>query len=952
VSLHSPFYSSLIRSLWAGIIGLASLALPSLAEPTLEDAFRDPAPADHPFVRWWWNGNRVNTPEAIRQLDVMQAAGIGGVEINSIAMPDAVPTAGLDAFPQHRWLSPEWGQIVREVSEAAQARGMTVDIIMGSGWPFGGEFIPLEDQIQRVRLVKRSFTGPAEIDVAIADLHLDEQDGTNHESAWDIVPPRRELLSLRLRKSGAMDFGQELLDEPSPLPERLSFSVPAGKHTLYIVALEQGFTEVKHGAPGAAGPIVDHYNPAAVRRYLDHVSAGFEQATQRSWADLVRAVFVDSLELSRSNWTTGFAETFAREKGYELNTYLPLLLDLTDDDLPPPLAETVQRARYDFSQLLVDTFETAFLRTFDDWAREHGIQARSQAYGRETHPLHGSMSIALPEGESWLWNDSLTNRDILVDSTAVNSYVGSAARLVGQRRVSFEAMTNAVPAFRETMADFKQTLDQTLLDGVSHPILHGFNYTPPEAGFPGWVRFGCYFNERSPWWMHLLHFSTYSARMTTLLQAGEIEARIALLGPRADELGRLGMLYQPFPETRYPWYHYAIAEAFRQAGYGVDFVSERILQSASVEAGMIRFADRQYDAVVLLDVESVELATAVALRRFTTEGVALATVGAVPHRHSGLDATGQKDLAVQDETARIASGQWFRFAAPIKPASPYPADQRGLPDHDQALIDLALEIGQATGASPSVRFSHPQMALSQLRLRLDDGRDAVLLVNFSRDQTIETEVFVPRAAGAAHEWNADTGLITPYAASQGTRAQVRLSPLESTVLVWDPAVDSDHDNKAVLATREAVAIPLAGWSLAFVNVDDSGDFFLDVETLSDLSLHDDPTISDFAGTITYRTTFEVDSAEDFQLLNLGTVHGSVSVSLNGTPLGDRWYGQPEFDVAGILQSGRNVLEITLATHLANHLNAQKEDPMAQRWTFWYSPIPVGLLGPVHGVRLN
>lgn len=935
------------------MIAALSAISPNLSAQTdLEDAFRDPAPIDHPFVRWWWNGNRVNTEEAIRQLDVMQAAGIGGVEINSIAMPNVVPTEGLDAFPQHRWLSPEWGTIVREVSEAAQARGMTADIIMGSGWPFGGEFIPLEDQIQRVRLVKRSFSGPAEIDVAVADLHLDEQDGTNHESAWDIVPPRRELLSLRLRKSGSADAGAELLDEPSPLPERLSFSVPAGEHVLYIVALEQGFTEVKHGAPGASGPIVDHYNPAAVRRYLDHVGERFETATQRKWSDLVRAVFVDSLELSRSNWTNDFAETFAAKKGYALETYLPLLLDLSDDDLPPDLAESVQRARYDFSQLLVETFETGFLRTFDDWAREHGVQARAQAYGRETHPLHGSMNVALPEGESWLWNDSLNNRDILVDSTAVNSYVGSGARLAGQRRVSFEAMTNAVPAFRETMADFKQTLDQTLLDGISHPILHGFNYTPLEAGFPGWVRFGCYFNERSPWWPHMHHFSTYSARMTTLLQAGEIEARIALLGPRVDELSRLGMLYQPFPETRHPWYHYAIAEAFRQAGFGVDFVSERILQDATAEDGKINYGSRQYDSVVLLDVESLNLATAEALHNFADQGVTLATIGEVPHRHAGLQSAVTQDAAVQATMARIDSSQWFRFDAPTRPASPYPADQRGVPDHDQELINLALEIGQALGASPSVRFSQPQMALSHLRLKLDDGRDAVLLVNSSRSETLETDVFVPRTTGLVSQWNADTGAITPYANSDGSRAQVRLRPLESTVLVWDSTEPTAAESRAPLKTRAVVDLPIEGWSLSFEHAAKGRDFFLGIDELADLSLHEDDAIADFAGTISYRTTLEVDSADAFQRLNLGAVHGSVSVKLNGTPLGDSWYGEPEFDVTGVLHAGSNTLEVTLATHLANYLNAQKDNPMAQRWTFWYSPIPVGLMGPVHGVRLN
>ncbi len=934
---------SFARLFLGSILLFAGTSLLPAGDRTLEESFRKPAPVDHPFTRWWWNGNRVNTAEAIRQLDVMREAGIMGVEINSIAMPHVVPTESLSEFPQLHWMSPEWGQVVREVCEAAHARGMTTDIIMGSGWPFGGEFLPVSDQIQRVRLVKRAFTGPAEIDVALEELHLDEQDGTNHESAWDIVPPHRELLSLRLRRNGANDLGTELIDGPTALPERLSFTVPSGEHTLYIVAMEQGFTEVKHGAPGAAGPIVDHYNPAAVRRYLDHGSAAFEKATGRKWADLVRAVFVDSLELSRSNWTTGFAQTFAAARGYNLEPYLPLLLDLSDDDLPPDLADTVQRARYDFSQLLVDTFEKGFLRTFDDWAHEHGIQARAQAYGRETDPLHGSMNVALPEGETWLWNDSLNNRDILVDSTVVNSYVGSGARLSGQRRVSFEAMTNAVPAFRETLADFKQALDQTLLDGISHPILHGFNYTPLEAGFPGWVRFGCYLNERTPWWPHMVHFSDYAARMNTLLQAGEIETRIALLGPRADELARLGMLYQPFPETRYPWYRYAIAEAFRQAGYGVDYVSERVLQEAVRRDGQLHFGQRTYDTLVLLDVQSVQLATAQKLRSLAEGGVTLAAIGQVPHRHSGLKDAAERDQAVRAIMADIAPERLLRFAAPTKPASPYPADQRGVADHDQELIDLAAAIGQATGANPSVMFAETDIDLSHLRIKLDDGRDALFFANYSRERSLETHVQVPRVSGSAARWDATTGEVHSLVPRPDGGVELHLRPLESTVLVWGGSGENPSV-KRVGEVRDLAQLDITSWNLEFRPVAGGQVFTLQNPSLFDLSLSEDPRIASFAGDVVYRANFTADQADAFDRLNLGRVHGSVAARLNGQPLGDSWYGEPEFDVAGKLRSGSNTLEVTVSTHLANYMHAQKDDPVAQRWTFWYSPIPAGLLG--------
>ena len=55
---------------------------------TLYSGFTNPPADARPFVRWWWNGNCLEKDEIIRQLTVLQKAGIGGVEINPIAMPE------------------------------------------------------------------------------------------------------------------------------------------------------------------------------------------------------------------------------------------------------------------------------------------------------------------------------------------------------------------------------------------------------------------------------------------------------------------------------------------------------------------------------------------------------------------------------------------------------------------------------------------------------------------------------------------------------------------------------------------------------------------------------------------------------------------------------------------------------------------------------------------------
>ena len=53
----------------------------------LYQTFLNPGTAYRPFIRWWWNGNKVEKAELKRELQLLKDAGIGGVEINPISFP-------------------------------------------------------------------------------------------------------------------------------------------------------------------------------------------------------------------------------------------------------------------------------------------------------------------------------------------------------------------------------------------------------------------------------------------------------------------------------------------------------------------------------------------------------------------------------------------------------------------------------------------------------------------------------------------------------------------------------------------------------------------------------------------------------------------------------------------------------------------------------------------------
>ena len=124
----------------------------SVEDDSLFEKFQSPEANARPMVRWWWNDNRVEAEEIMRELAVLKKAGIGGVEINPIAMLPENDNLGVKAL---RWGGEEWSEMVKLACEEAKKSGMIADLLVGSGWPFGGEFLNENERIQRIGLKKQ-----------------------------------------------------------------------------------------------------------------------------------------------------------------------------------------------------------------------------------------------------------------------------------------------------------------------------------------------------------------------------------------------------------------------------------------------------------------------------------------------------------------------------------------------------------------------------------------------------------------------------------------------------------------------------------------------------------------------------------------------------------------------------------------------------------------------------
>ena len=128
-----------------------SRALPTLSKTsTICNAVSRRPPDDaRIMMRWWWFGPAVTKPQLEREMRLMKEGGIGGFEVQPVypvALDDE--TAGIKTFP---FLSDEFIDALRFTSEKARELGLRFDLTLGSGWPFGGPFVPLSDAAGKLR---------------------------------------------------------------------------------------------------------------------------------------------------------------------------------------------------------------------------------------------------------------------------------------------------------------------------------------------------------------------------------------------------------------------------------------------------------------------------------------------------------------------------------------------------------------------------------------------------------------------------------------------------------------------------------------------------------------------------------------------------------------------------------------------------------------------------------
>ena len=872
--------------------------------------FQSPPKEAKPFYRWWWNGNRITKEEVIRELKIMKSSGAGGVEINPIALNPAIknPTG-----KPLEWLSEEWNDVLKTAINEGKKIDMISDMIVGTGWPFGGKFLADDETIKGHDIFTQIINGPQNYRFDKKNLN----EGAIIKQAKLIPIPAKDMSDIK-------DISEEI--------EKGEVSIPPGDFEISVVSWRNKFREVMHGAPGADGPVLDHFNKSAVEKYLNRTSEGLKPVLGEDLGKSIRSMFCDSIELSGANWTGDFTEEFKKRNGYDVWEYLPLILTnniLAEGDF----ADTLLRVRYDYYSTLSDLFMERFILTFHEWCHKVGVKSRYQAYGHpwlQTDLLDGNLVPDIPEGDQWLFNGGWTATQIDEIRYAIwDKYTSSAAHLRGLKIASCEAMTNTAGVFSASLEYIKQATDINIVAGINHLVLHGWNYSPPEAGFPGWIRYGTYFNEKNPWFSYLKLWSDYAARLNAVFQNSQAVCQVAIIGPTADRWSESGLDRNQFLTD--PWYLHSLWQAMNHLGYCSDYLNPRRFEEATYENGNINFGPMSYQAVIVCDMQTALPGLIDALLKYAETGGKIIFIGKIPIKSPGMKFKGDKSV---EEKMAVLIKKYPKNISVVK--EPVEGDIENLTRWTGKILSNYQ-------IQPGVRISVPDERLYLYQAQ-NEGKPVFFFSNQNRDKSIAFDAAFETDNLYPWKWDTETGEKSIYSLNT-KNVGIHLKPLESLLIVFSEEIGQEANKKISNVTTE---IDLSeNWQAEFFPVEGES-FKKEIPRLENLT--NIPGLETFGGTVIYRNSF---TALKQHTLNLGKVAETAEVTLNGIKLGVKWWGEKQFDISKALKEGENKLEIKVTTLLWNYCNSKtmEENPMAKHWANANrdksnKPLPVGLIGPV------
>ncbi len=837
-----------------------------------------------PWAYNWWPGSAVDPQSISNEFTRYAEGGLGGVHIIPIYGAKGAESRYID------YLSPKWMEMFACAAAVAERLGLGVDLTTGSGWCFGGPQVAPERGGWKLDVkvfdadTERGLTNTLRRQ-ALQGLQALGPDG----AAVDLLP--------RVDAQGRLDWK----------PERGGVKVAA------VFAEPAKGPMVKRASPGGKGLMINPFDAAAMRQYLEPFTRAFPADGK---GPKPRAMYHDSYEYYGTAWCEGFLAAFERRRGYRLTDELAAFAGLGE-------AGRAARVKADYRETLSDLMVEDVFPQWTAWCRERGLLTRNEAHGAPANLLDLYALADVPETEMFGHGgaDPLVSRyDADFGKADRNPFIAkmasSSAHVKGTRLASAEFGTWLAEHFHETPEEIKCLADLMFLSGINHLFYHGTCFSADDAAWPGWLFYAATeMNPRNPIWHDAPLLNGYIARTQAVLQSGKPSNDVLLYWPIHDFWQEDGPYVRQLTVHESAWMTNQplgrTSASLWRLGIGFDYVSDRLLARVHVADGQLVTAEGAvYRALMVPSSHLMPHETLEKLCAFATGGANVIFCGQMPEDVPGWGGLAAKRAKFALAKARVQlmdAGAPGVSRAAVGKGSVYVG--RG----DEALRLCGVR-GELEGVQEGVRC---------LRRRHDEGFH-YLVVNHGT-KPLDGWVRLAVAARGVAVLDALTGLTgvaeSRAAAGGGTEVRLWLEPAAAILLrTFDARAVTGPKFRLARTGRTVFDVP-GPWQVLFVAGGPELPKAYETAGAASWTANNDPATARFGGTAVYRTAFEAPASCVGRpvILDLGRVEVSARVRLNGARAGEAILTPYRVLLPQGLKQGMNALEVEVTNLGANRI---------------------------------
>ncbi len=926
------------RNLVAGASLMLVSRFAALAQDTppamdLAAHFAAPPMAAKPHVMWHWMGADFSKPGITKDLEAMQALGIGGAEIFNLGAE-----IGNVPWPEQTYRGKAYWEAMRHTLAEAKRLGLEISLVGTPGYSTtGGPWIDLERGMKKVVWSITETEGGKQLSLALPAIG-----GALGHGIAVLAVPIKANLSVKevVDVTGKMDAAGTL-----------TWQAPAGKWKIYRFGYAPT-GKAPHPIPeDLVGHTfeVDKMSAELSRFNWENVLGPIKEHLGEYVGNTLKSISIDSYESGDQNWTATFREEFKKRKGYDPVPWLvtlgqPLVHTWFFDanrrvsmyyltgpttyatELSNPSltvlgsAEETKRFEWDYRDVISGLFFDNGWKVAKQIMNDSGLEFRQECYRGPFDRNQGVTASDIPTLEFW------TEKGNVNAPPVFPSDIG-AAQAAGKTLVASEALTGSPNSsmWTEDPAFLKIFCDEAYAQGVNRFILHHWTQQPFDDKYqPGRTMYawGTHFGRHQTWFEPGKAFFAYLGRCQTLLQQGERVMDYLCM----DQLD---------------------GEA--------DLIAKDVFLQSDVQVKDGRIVlptGRSYAFMVFPRDGEMLPEVARKIKALVADGATV--VSTRPRKSPSL-----KDYPQCEETLRELGDEVWGSGSENS--------------YQKGYVFSRVEDAKAMlGLKPDYTIEKASAEASKIMVlhRRKSGVDIYYLSNQSEEAQNLSLSF--RVSGRQPElWQAEDGTITaaPVWREKAGRTcvDIQLKGIQTVFVVFRKAVpkaehiaavDLKDANAVVVMKRPGVpvlrsstpltaeivystgrkravklepdpAVELAGeWAVTFVPKL-GVPFTRTLSELMDFSKAESKEVKCFSGSATYRQQVSV-SAASLQgrrmVLDLGVMNDIAQVRVNGKDAGVLWYPPYTADITDCLKAGENDLEIVVTDNWANQLIGDEQEP--------------------------